>query len=78
MFVGGGVVAGGIAYSSSERFGGGFNELLTVESDDQELYLRSLGMSAAASGDRHVRLSQERAAELYWQLLVEPLQPRGR
>lgn len=78
VFVGDGVVGRGIAYSSSERFGGGFNELLTVESDDQALYLRSLGMSAVASGGRQARLSQEGAAELYWQMLVEPLQSRRR
>lgn len=79
VFVGDGVVGRGIAYSSSDHFGGGFNELLTVESDDQAVYLRSLGMSTLSSADgKRARLTQEGAAELYWELLIQPLQPARR
>jgi hypothetical protein len=55
----------------------GFNEALDVEADDQSLFLTSMGM-AARGGHRggSGKLTQEGAAELYWQMLIRPLQPR--
>ncbi|EQB16930.1 toll/interleukin-1 receptor domain-containing protein [Sphingobium lactosutens] len=76
VFVGGQFFANGIAYSSSETSdSNSFNECLTVEADDQMLYLRGMGM-AHYGGNRDSKLSQEGAAELFWAMLVEPLQQR--
>ena len=49
------------------------NESLSVESDDQTLYLQSMGM-ASFGGQRDQKLSQEGAAELLWGILVNRLQ----
>jgi hypothetical protein len=49
-----------------------YNECLTIEADDQILYLRGLGM---ARGDSS-KLTQEGAAEFYWSMLIEHLQSR--
>lgn len=64
----------GIAFSQnlSDR-GNSFNESLSVETDDQAMFLRPLGMSHL-SGGRDARLSEEGAAELYWGMLIDRLQ----
>lgn len=65
---------GGITYSqdSSRTDGNGYNERLSVEADDQSLFLRTMGM-ASGGGDKG-KLSQEGAAEVLWGMLVGPLQ----
>jgi hypothetical protein len=76
VFMGGGHFGGGIAYTSSETTeSNSFNENLSVEADDQALYLRGMGMSRIGRGGRDgEKLSLEGAAELYWDLFIEPLQ----
>lgn len=75
VFMGGGHFTSGIAYTATETSdSNSYNENLSVESDDQMLYLQSMGMSFRRGGD--VKLSQEGAAELYWAMLIEPLQNR--
>ncbi|POA28208.1 MULTISPECIES: toll/interleukin-1 receptor domain-containing protein [unclassified Pseudomonas] len=75
VFVGGQMGAG-IYYSQGDSFNGGsFNEALHVESDDQTLYWRSLGMAFHSQRDQ--KLSQEGAAAALWDLVIAPLQ-RGR
>ncbi|WP_438768075.1 toll/interleukin-1 receptor domain-containing protein [Kushneria sp. TE3] len=75
IFVGG--AGEGIAYTIGEVSPAGnafgYNECLRVKSDDQQIYLESLGMSHFGGGkDR--KLSQEGAAELYWEMFIQPLQ----
>jgi hypothetical protein len=73
VFTGGSFFGNGIAYSATETMeSNSCNETLSVEADDQMLYLTSMGM--AHMGQREPKLSQEGAAELYWSLLIEPLQ----
>ena len=50
-------------------------DLLSVETDDQALYLKPMGMSMMyrGGGDKE-KLSMEGGAELFWGLLIEPLQ----
>nr|WP_256665243.1 toll/interleukin-1 receptor domain-containing protein [Pseudomonas sp. SLFW] len=73
VFVGGQMGAG-IYYSQGDGFGGGsFNEALHVESDDQALYWRTLGM-ASLRNQRDQKLSQEGAAEALWDIVIAPLQ----
>lgn len=75
-FTGGGVFGSGINYVQGETTGSSsFNETLTVEADDQAMYLKSLGMSSLGS-ERERKLSQEGAAEYLWGLLLGPLQHR--
>lgn len=78
VFMGGSPYGGGIAYSNSDTGGSNsFNERLSVEADDQSLFLRSMGMASFTSGRREEeKLSMEGAAELYWGLFIEPLQRR--
>lgn len=70
----GGQHFGGIAYSATENAGtNGFNENLTVEADEQTLFLRSMGMAHFGQG-KDQKLTFEGAAETYWQILIAPLQ----
>jgi hypothetical protein len=72
IFMGNGSFSEGIAYSSSETLGSSsFNESLSVESDDDALFLRLLGMGMQADRGRH--LTFEGAAEHYWNMFIEPL-----
>jgi len=69
--------ASGIAYSSSETHeSNSYNELLSVDADDQAMHLRALGMTAMRAGTERTKFSQEGASELYWALLIERLQMR--
>jgi hypothetical protein len=72
----GGAFGGGIKYVQGEKTdSGSMNECLTVEADDQSLYLKSFGM-ASFSTTRGQKLTQEGAAELLWGMLIAPLQQR--
>lgn len=68
----------GIAYSSSDTGGStSFNELLTVACDDEQIYFKTIGMSHLIPYEhRDRKLTMEGAAELYWSMLIAPLQPR--
>lgn len=64
----------GIAFShDASGSHGSFNEMLSVEADEQSLYLKSIGM-AWNGGGREKHLSQEGAAELYWDLFIKNAQ----
>lgn len=66
-----GAAYGGIAYTATENADtNGFNENLTVEADEQTLYLRSMGM-AHFGQNRDQKLTFEGAAETYWQMFVQ-------
>ena len=71
-----GGMLGDILYSSTENdSGNSCNESLSVEVDDQMLHLKSMGMSMMFSGrNRDEKLSMEGGAELFWSMLIEPLQ----
>lgn len=72
----GGQLGAGIYYSQGDSFAGNsYNESLSVNADDQTLYLKTLGMSHYAGHDQ--KLSQEGAAEALWEIVITPLQ-RGR
>jgi hypothetical protein len=72
----GGMLGGTIVYSNNENdTGNSCNESLSVEADDQTLYLKAMGMSMMFSGrNRDEKLSMEGGAELFWSMLIEPLQ----
>lgn len=64
---------GGIAYVHGHDYQGNtMNEGLTVQADDQTLFLTSMGMGSFSGRDQ--KLSQEGAAELLWSMLIQPLQ----
>lgn len=70
----GGHFGRGISYSDTVGgSGNSFNEMLSVENDEQHLYLKPMGMWSMG-GDRDAQLSAEGAAEYFWSMLIEPLQ----
>jgi hypothetical protein len=74
IYVGGDAWGQGINYIQGETVASNsLNESLTVEADDQALYLTSMGM-VSYGRDRNQKLSQEGAAELLWGVLIGPLQ----
>ena len=72
VYMGG--MLGGINYLQGESdSSNSSNESLSVDADDQMLFLTSMGMSSF--GREHDRkMSQEGAAELLWGLVIAPLQ----
>lgn len=75
VFVGGGFGGDAIAFAHGETDQSNtMNESLSVQADDQSMFLSSLGFSMRSDGDRDAKLSQEGAAEFYWSLFIERLQ----
>ncbi|TDK26186.1 toll/interleukin-1 receptor domain-containing protein [Luteimonas aestuarii] len=73
-FTGGGILGEGINYRQGETTeSSSTNETLTVEADDQAIFMKAMGMPMLGS-ERDRKLSQEGAAEYLWSLLIEPLQ----
>lgn len=68
----GGLLGSGIRYSWDLGRTNSFNEQLTVAHDDQSMFLSSMGM-ATMSG-RAESLTHEGGAELYWSMLMRPMQ----
>jgi hypothetical protein len=66
----------GIAFAHGEsNTRNSLNENLSVEGDDQSMFLRSMGAASfVRQSDDEGKLSQEGAAELYWGMLIAPLQ----
>lgn len=52
---------------------GGMNEAVSVKADDQTLYFQSLGMQSYGRREKE-KLSPQGAAELFWDLFIQPLQ----
>jgi len=74
IYMGGSTFSGGINYlqgHSSES--NSMNESLSVQADDQTMYLRPMGM-AFMGGARDPKLSLEGGAEFFWDILIRPLQ----
>ena len=44
--------------------------------DDQSLYLSAMGMAFRAHGARDKKLTPEGVGEMFWGILIEPLQGR--
>lgn len=74
VFMGGGHFVDGIAFSHSETESNGYNESLSVHSDDQSLFLRGMGMSHFRGRNDDDHLTMQGAAELYWSMFIERLQ----
>jgi len=64
---------GDIVYSRNGVTRGSFNESLSIHADDYTLGLKPLGISAFGNR-RDQLLSNEGAAEMLWNLFIEPLQ----
>lgn len=69
-----GMFGNGITYSHNDQANdGSCNENLSVENDDQNMYLKPMGFAIGMSrNEKH--LSPEGAAEYYWTMLIQPLQ----
>jgi TIR domain len=69
-----GGVGDGITFAhSDDARDNSYNESLTVDKDDQKLFLKPLGM-ASFGADREQKLSHEGAAEYLWSLFIGHLQ----
>lgn len=76
IYTGGQAFGRGINYTHGETMeSNSMNESLSVQANDQTLYLTSMGM-ASFENDRDPKLSQEGAAELLWSILINPLQQK--
>lgn len=63
-----------IAYSmDDDPKHGSMNESVSIKNDEQSLYFEPLGMQSWAGGGKQ-KLSQQGAAELFWELFIHPLQ----
>jgi hypothetical protein len=72
----GGMFGRGITYSDNDQArDNSMNESLSVESDDQGLYLKAMGM-AHWGQDRDRHLTFEGASEYYWDMFIRPVQER--
>ena len=78
VFRGGLAGSGGqICYSmQADGATNGYNEAVHVEADDQSLYLSAMGMAFHAHGARDKKLTPEGVGEMFWGILIEPLQGR--
>ncbi|MEM9840189.1 MAG: hypothetical protein AAF830_13670 [Pseudomonadota bacterium] len=66
-----------ITYGGNEGMSSNsMNEWLAVEHDDLSAYLRAGGMSSVFGGSREVKLTQQGAAEMFWDLMLDPVRPR--
>lgn len=76
IFIGSSMLGDGIAFAHGEtNSSNSLNENLSVVTDDQSMFLRSMGMAGfSRQRGEEAKLSQEGAAELYWGLLMAPLQ----
>jgi hypothetical protein len=71
----GGALSGGIAYANKiTNSRSGFNESMSVEDDEQTLFLKPLGMNMGGNRAESNKLSMQGAGEYYWSMFIEPLQ----
>ncbi|WP_239113229.1 toll/interleukin-1 receptor domain-containing protein [Shimia biformata] len=71
----GGILGNVIAYSDGDEAPpNSYNESISVENDDQKLFLKPMGMPHFGLGQDNDALSEQGAAEYYWSLLIHPLQ----
>ncbi|QQM32365.1 toll/interleukin-1 receptor domain-containing protein [Martelella lutilitoris] len=71
----GGMFGRGITYSANDSASdGSVNENLSVENDDQDLYFKPLMGAGFYNRQDKAKLSTEGAAELFWSMLMWPLQ----
>lgn len=66
----------GICYSASDTGGdSSYNELISIDNDDQQLYLKPIGFAMNYhQREPNIKLSQEGAAEYFWEIFIERLQ----
>lgn len=67
--------AGGIAYSSNiSSSDNSLNDSLSVETDGHTLFLKAMGISFMGRSMDDAQLSQEGAAEYFWEIFIRQLQ----
>lgn len=72
-----GMVSNGISYSDGDEVPRNtYNDSMSVECDDQKLFMQPIGMNRMYAGNfsRSGSLSRDGAAEYFWASLIEPLQ----
>lgn len=67
--------SGGIAYSTDiSSSDNSLNDSLRIDTDGHTLFFNAMGMSFMGMGNGEDQLSQEGAAEYFWERLMQPLQ----
>jgi hypothetical protein len=69
-----GPLAKQIVYARDPSSTNSYNEALSVTDDGHLLSLKATGFTSRAGGRSNDSLSQQGAAELFWEILIEPLQ----
>lgn len=70
-----GGMLGGLTYAQGDDgAANSFNESLSVQKDDQKMFLRPMGMAHFGSTNSNSALSDEGAAEYLWSMLIKPIQ----
>jgi hypothetical protein len=72
--LGGELVGRQILFSHDSDSTNSWNDSLAVEDDGYDLFLKPSGLSGMLSGKGKGPLSQQGAAEYFWELLIQPLQ----
>jgi hypothetical protein len=66
---------GGLTYAQGDDgAANSFNESLSVQKDDQKMFLRPMGMAHFGATNSNSALSNEGAAEYLWSMLIRPIQ----
>lgn len=66
---------GGLTYAQGDDGpANSFNESLSVQKDDQKMFLRPMGMAHFGATNSNSALSDEGAAEYLWSMLIRPIQ----
>lgn len=74
IFIGGHHYGGDIAYSASETDqSNSYNECLQIGFDEHAMFFQPIGMPFTGA-EREAKLTMEGAAELFWSMLIGPLQ----
>lgn len=65
----------GITFSyDTSHHGNSFNESMTVDANEQSMFLKPLGLANFGFEKGHAHFSEEGAAEVFWGMLIERLQ----
>lgn len=70
----GGGFSNQIAYSNDPTSTNSMNEGVSVATDDEAMFLKPVGLSRMMSPQQKSSLSHHEAAEMFWELLIAPLQ----
>lgn len=72
--LGGSTFTNQICFSNEPNATNSMNESVSVDDDGEKLFLKSTGISSFMRSNQKERLTSHDAAELFWEILTQPLQ----